>query len=568
MVTYTPAQIAIINTICSAPRKTAAEQAWIDKTCAIIRKQAGLQAPIVITTPPLNNSSTLLTKPAATTAQGSAPAAVEDSKTPVSIGEAASKGIDPQNIVVTPPTIALGTYIAINRFGFGGTYALAQKVQSVGARQWLLNQLNTQDPHRTLLSDMGKSDDMVKKTIAFNAASIANPGNPNPVDPVLGPLTAPGTLYAMQLQAYMDLLIKAEQPLRERMTLFWANHFTATLSAGYPSVLFPYMNEAIRPFVFGKFHDMLKAVSTHFMMLVFLNNNLNAVRTYGSAKKTYVDQINENHAREILELHTVGVNGGYDQTDIRELAYAMTGWTIDGKGVGYFNPALHAPVAFKPYVTLSIGGITKQYQNFDGPDGAKQFETILRDLATHPSTYKFLAIKLLNHFIPGGRNYGMNIGVVIDSLTKSGGDLGQAMRVILNMPESMDDSRRVFRQPIDWLISSLRHMGATAYPATEIGVPNNVLADLGQRLFDRPSPEGWSDRNEDWLTPEGVAKRIKLVMKLVTKTNMKDTKTIRDGLLQTMAPGMTTLTRNQINNADTNEKAIALSIMNPAFLWR
>jgi uncharacterized protein (DUF1800 family) len=319
------------------------------------------------------------------------------------------------------------------------------------------------------------------------------------------------SVFGPEVVARARHAIATERPFAERMALFWSNHFTVSRTRAIVGPAIPaYEREAIRPYVFGRFADMLRAVCRHPCMLEYLDNIVSIgpqseVGRRRLARDGEARTLNENLAREILELHTIGVNAGYGQPDVIELAKAISGWSYEGfrprqdprpvQGGFEFRAAFHEPGA------KTVLGRTYAEA---GPDEGL---AILDDLARHPATAQHLATKLVRHFIADDPP--------ADAVTRiarvflaSDGDLAAVCRALV-------DWDIVWREPLpkvkthyEFVVAVHRALGNATATAADIVAP---LKALGQPPFSAPSPQGWGDTARDWVAPAALLQRIEWV---------------------------------------------------------
>lgn len=296
--------------------------------------------------------------------------------------------------------------------------------------------------------------------------------------------------------------------LRERLTRFWADHFTVRAVQGITRHLVaPYVEEAIRPHITGRFADMLKAVATHPMMLIYLDQ-VQSMGPNSQAARNRDRGLNENLAREMLELHTLGVGGGYDQTDVRELAELLTGLTYHPERGFTFRPQQAEP---GPEVVLGV--------SYGGAERATLDEVLaaLDDLAAHPDTARHLGRKLAVHFTADDPEPEL-VEALATRFAETGGDLMAVTEALLTHPVAWDPAPRKVKPPYDFIASALR---ALAVPAETItgGTLQDVrrlayrpLRLMGQTWQDPVGPDGWPEEAEAWITPQGMAGRITWAM--------------------------------------------------------
>jgi len=319
--------------------------------------------------------------------------------------------------------------------------------------------------------------------------------------------------YRAQVLARAQSAALTARPFAERLVHFWTNHFAISADKGAIFGLAGTLeNEAIRPHTNGRFIDLLMAVEQHPAMLAFLDNQYSvgtdspaaqaaARRELFQANPKRRFGINENLAREILELHTLGVNGGYSQQDVTSFAQIITGWSIGGgqgrlaggdAGRFYFRDNLHEPGA-----KMFLG---KRYAQ----DGQAQGEAVLKDLARHPATAHFIATKLTRHFVCD-EPPPATVERVARAFLASDGDLPQVYSALLESPEAWESSLRKFKTPEDLVFSTLRAFGNSP------GKPEEVLRSfefLGQRQYTPGSPAGWPDIAQAWDGSDALMHRV------------------------------------------------------------
>ncbi|HWA63093.1 MAG TPA: DUF1800 family protein, partial [Caulobacteraceae bacterium] len=291
---------------------------------------------------------------------------------------------------------------------------------------------------------------------------------------------------------------------RERWTLFWANHFTVSATKLITATLVgPFEQEAIRPNVFGRFEDLLVASSTHPAMLVYLDQAQSVgpdtrAADFMARRSGKQAGLNENLAREILELHTVGVDAGYTQGDVTEFARALTGYSIGGprqgekEGVFVFRDIAHEP-----------GRRTIMGRTYD-QEGGRQALAVMKDLAASPHTAGHIARKLAVHFVADDPPPAL-VERLKGAYLSSNGDLAHVARTLVSAPEAWDPAARKFKTPYEFLISSYRATGAAPQDLREVGP---IMTGLGQKPFAAPSPKGWADEASVWCAPDAVVKRM------------------------------------------------------------
>jgi uncharacterized protein (DUF1800 family) len=338
----------------------------------------------------------------------------------------------------------------------------------------------------------------------------------------------------------------------ERLVWFWSNHFCVSADK-IPAMAGAYEREAIRPHVLGRFADLLQAVESHPAMLFYLDN----VESMGADSIAGINRdkgLNENLARETLELHTLGVRSGYTQSDVTSFANVLTGWTWinpdepDHGGEFIFNKRLHEPGA------QTVLGRTY-------PDiGMDQGRAVLADLARHPATAQHIAQKLAVHFVADEPPPTL-VAKLAKSFEESNGNLTEVARTLVAADESWTPQRQKLKPPAEWIAGVLRLTGAQA--AVPIGPIMNAQAALGEPLWRPPAPNGWPDTEAAWI--DGVPRRIDVANQFAGRVRVADPLALLDSALGPLASADT---RQTVARAETRNQAVALLVMSPEFLRR
>jgi uncharacterized protein (DUF1800 family) len=322
-------------------------------------------------------------------------------------------------------------------------------------------------------------------------------------------LTAPQQLVAFDLsEGKLYRAILSNRQLEEQMVDFWYNHFNVFLDKGADRYLVPtYEREAIRPHVLGKFRDLLEATAKSPAMLFFLDNwesvGPDTAPRRANAKRP-VRGLNENYARELMELHTLGVDGGYTQKDVTEVARCFTGWTIRAPRQGgdfFYNDRVH-----------DKGEKTVLGVKIPAGGGQGDAEKVLDILARHPATAHFISKKLAQRFVaddPPQR--------LIDKMAKTfrdkNGDIREVMKTMLESDEFFARAayRAKVKTPFEMIVSTVRATGAQvdfAFPLAR------QIADLGEPLYRKLEPTGYSDANSEWVNSATLLARMNFALSL------------------------------------------------------
>jgi len=360
-------------------------------------------------------------------------------------------------------------------------------------------------------------------------------------------------IFRKEAKARVDAALNAEIGFAERLAWFWSNHFCVNADK-VPARAGGYEREAIRPFILGRFADMLLAAEGHPAMLFYLDNQA-SIGPNSVAGINRSRGLNENLAREILELHTLGVRSVYTQDDVTRFAYVLTGWTIipvnndPERGAEFiFNRRMHEPGP------QQIVG--KTYAE----GGAEQGRAVLTDLARHPATATHIATKLARHFVADEPPPAL-VEQLAKTFRDTDGDLKEVAKALVAAPESWDAPRTKLKRPGEWEISAVRLVGAQV---PDIQRLLGALNLLGEPLWRPPAPKGFSDEQGAWL--DGLATRIDIASQFATRVADRiDPTSIVDLALGPLA---STETRQTVARAESRAQALTLLLMSPEFQRR
>ena len=503
--------------------------------------------------------------------------------------------------------------IATNRFGLG---AQAGQQPPAQAAHWLLEQLDVTPAQATpaVWASQARTPELAEQVVNFRRTLLQLDGKQSDVrgeqavtfnsEQSKALKVALREQYnATQRDVYRDAVdarlvgaLTTSTPFVERLVYFWANHFAVSVEK-QPVALFAgaFEVEAIRPHVLGRFDDMLVAVEQHPAMLFFLDQNgsigpdsplaeraearaqardLNVAAGGQAANKPARKVgLNENLARETMELHTLGVRSGYDQNDVTEFARTLTGWSVGGlnpniiatnprrqgmravadavtPGQFVFRPQVHEPGV------RSIMG--KQYPQ----PGEAQGLAALSTFARAPATAHHIAEKLAVHFVSDNPP-----PALVDQLTRafqdSDGDLPTVYRALINAPEAWQPVNAKFKTPWDWTVSSMRGLGMTQLGKLRAGP---VMTQLGQPVWRPGSPAGYDDIAASWAAPDALVRRVEFAQRLASGVGDRiDARTLGP---QLFAGSLSEDTRNQVARAESAQDALALLLVSPDFLRR
>jgi len=344
----------------------------------------------------------------------------------------------------------------------------------------------------------------------------------------------------------------------ERLVMFWSNHFCVSVQKGAPvqATAGAFEREAIRPHVLGRFEDMLLAVEKHQAMLVFLDQR----QSIGPNSRAGINQkrgLNENLAREILELHTLGVAGGYTQGDVTSLARILTGWMIAGPwakdrelGSFFFNANAHEPGA---HAVLG-----KTYPE----GGVEQGEAVLKDLVRHPSTAKFIARKLARHFVADLPPPAL-VAKLEKAFRETGGDLKAVTKALIDSDEAWNAPPAKLRTPAEFVLAAHR---LTNVAVPDLGPVMGALGAMGQPLWGPMGPNGFPDSFEALAAPEAMKARLEFAWHMGRRAGgqVNPFELAED----VFGNALSADSLKAIGRAESKQQGLALLLMTPEFQRR
>jgi uncharacterized protein (DUF1800 family) len=413
---------------------------------------------------------------------------------------------------------------ALNRLTYGARPGDLERVRAVGLSAWIERQLRPQTiddsatehvlaelttlrmPIADLLREYPRPDPRLREMIASGSMTRAEMQERYPAE------RRPGRIAADLQAAKVVRAVTSERQLEEVMVDFWFNHFNVFANKGdvrwYVSA---YEREAIRPHALGKFPDLVRATARHPAMLFYLDNWVSARADFvipagpNRGRKT---GLNENYARELMELHTLGVDGGYTQRDVTEVARAFTGWTIDRprvEGRFVFRPSMH-DLGEKVVVghRIAAGG------------GQDDGERVIEILTQHPSTARFVATKLVRRFVSDAPPPAL-VERVAAAYTKSGGDIPAMLQVIFASREfhGEDASLTKIKKPFEFVASAVRALGGRIDAQGGLALAR-ASAEIGEPLYLAQPPTGYADRAEVWVNSGALLARMNFALALAS----------------------------------------------------
>ncbi len=465
--------------------------------------------------------------------------------------------------------------IAANRFGLGATPGQLEEIAS-DPQGWLLEQLDRDSATPAPIASLpSTTEDLTAFGRLRRKAQRSGPQQGK---------TAGGARktfrsellprYLTAAKARFDTAVESKQPFRERLVHFWSNHFVVS-GAKPAAIAMPpsFEKDVARKHVCGHFESMLLASCRHPAMTFYLDNYLSIGpgSRWGRrpeelppvpANVGKPSGLNENLAREVLELHTLGVNGGYTQVDVTSLARVLTGWnTIASRrqrlrsylsgDLFHFSAAAHEP-----------GSQTVLDQRYS-QNGVAQGEAVLRDLAAHPSTAAHLARKLAAHFVADEPPPSV-VEAVSKALLRHDGDLREGYRALVQAPDAWNEAPTKLKRPEEYLISTARALGGDLMDSRQLG---RTLSELGQRTWMSPGPDGWPDDAAAWLGPDQLWKRLEWAT-LVAEHRAPELPAPTTLAGQVLGERLCAATRRELARAESPAQGLTLLLVSPDFQRR
>jgi uncharacterized protein (DUF1800 family) len=473
--------------------------------------------------------------------------------------------------------------IALNRFGLGGR---AGEAVPADPRRWLLAQFERFDPRpapiaalptsAALLPELAKAREAQQDRrqqqredaatmVPADDAAMQNRTQARAGAGGQGPYAGLRQAYVAAVGARTQAALTTPAPFVERLVHFWANHFAVSVdkivTVGLAGTL---EFEAIRPHVLGKFGDMLDAVERHPAMLLYLDQaqSIGPDSRLGqrAARNGRERGLNENLAREILELHTLGVRTGYSQADVTEFARALTGWTVGGVGRLPFLAGAEPGFAFalaihEPGTRTIVGRAYPQV-------GEAQAQAVLDDLARHPATARHIATKLARHFAADDPPPAL-VARLEQAFLSSGGDLPTVYRALVEAPEPWAAAGSKFRTPWDWGVAALRGAGVEQVPGQ---MAAGAFTQLGQAVWRPGSPAGWDDVAASWAGPDALVRRVELADRIAGRAaSQVDARALAG---QLFPDALSEATHAAIQRAESPAQGLALLLASPEMMRR
>ncbi|WP_439548274.1 DUF1800 domain-containing protein [Falsiroseomonas sp.] len=431
-------------------------------------------------------------------------------------------------------------YIAAIRFGYGLRLGEAPPADP---EAWLLDQIARPAPAP---EGLGLSEGMQMRMVD-QAARLAGQEPPRAAN---GRSVLNEAIRSENI-AFAHRRLTTGQGYRERLVDFWMNHFTVSRRVGsIQPIIGAFERDAIRPHVTGRFADMVVAVARHPAMLIYLDN-VGSVGPNSQAGQRRRRGLNENLAREVLELHTLSPAGGYTQGDVQEFARLLTGWSVDFRNPPFgfaYRAAAHEP-GDKRILGRRFG------------DGEAEGEAALRFLAEHPATWRHLALKLARHFV-ADEPPAAAVRALETVLRETTGDLGAVSRALVRLPQAWASPLAKFRSPSDYVIAATRAIGLAEERAD---VLLSGMSALAQPNWSAPQPNGWPDTLAEWASPEAMMRRVDWAYSLAGRAPRADAQAVAAAALGPLGRAETA---TAMGRAGSVRDALTLLFGSPEFMQR
>ena len=404
-----------------------------------------------------------------------------------------------------PPSDAQAIHV-LNRMAFGPTPADVAHVKAIGIDRYIDEQLHPDTiAESSELSARLAGLDTLKLDPArlFTEYGPILPAMNGGVKPTQEEQKARRQRANIILQQAQDARVwralYSKRQLQEVMVDFWFNHFNVFAGKGLDHLwVGRYEADVIRPYALGKFRDLLLATAHSPAMLFYLDNQLNTAPGSPGAKGNFPG-INENYAREIMELHTLGVDGGYTQNDVIALAHVLTGWTLNrgnlrlgGGAATWFDPARH------DFTEKTFLGRTIE------PAGEAEGVQVIRMLAASPATARHVAFQLAQYFVADKPPQSL-VDKLAQRFQSTDGDIAAVLKTLLTSREFRDSAGQKYKTPFEYVASAARAAGVEVNnPRPLIG----TMARLGEGLYQCQTPDGYKNTEDAWLSPDATTLRI------------------------------------------------------------
>jgi uncharacterized protein (DUF1800 family) len=448
--------------------------------------------------------------------------------------------------------------IAAHRFGLGARPGEIDRA-SRNPKTWLLTQINTPADQPTPVDggSFRSGGDLVVEMLQYQRERAMDRRNGTPSDPVKMFFKTRAKVFLDELAGRYALGFTTDRPFAERLVWFWSNHFV--VSAQNPraiTLIGAFEREAIRPHITGRFEDMALAAMSHPAMLLYLDNAQSIGPDSAAGQRTGKGR-NENLGRELMELYTLGVDGGYTQADVIAMANILTGWTLNPNGGN--NGFAFAANRHEP------GDVTLRGRTY--PPTLDGGVAAIKDLAADPATAHFIAKKLATHFIADNPPP-ESVARLAKTFKDTRGDLHALAHTIVEDPVAWAPGPGKMRNPVEYVTAGHRVLGLPKGDNTEKQVRGAVAATrlMGQTPLAPPAPKGWPDTSDAWSGPDAVLTRIEWAKQVgQAMPPALDAAAVADSGL---GPLLRPETRTLMARAESQSDALAYLISSPEFQRR
>jgi uncharacterized protein (DUF1800 family) len=452
--------------------------------------------------------------------------------------------------------------IAAHRFGLGARPGEIERA-SRDPRSWLVAQLNgpAEQPQPLDGSALMSGGALVADMVAYQRERAMERRNGSSNDPVKTFFKDRVELYLKEMSARFGLGFSTDRPFAERLVRFWSNHFVVSAQNPRATTLVgAFEREAIRPYIHLRFEDMLLAVVAHPAMLLYLDN-AQSVGPDSPGGMRSGKGLNENLGRELMELYTLGVDGGYTQADVIAMAKLLTGWTVDRNGRGangfQFAAAIHEP-----------GRVTLRGKTYSsGMDGTI---AAVRDLAHDPATARHIARKFATHFVADAPAP-ETCARLEKSFIETGGNLRALAKAAIEDPNAWQPRLAKMRTPVEYITASFRVLGWPKGGDTQKQVQGAMTATrlMGEFPLSAPAPKGWPDTSDAWSGPDAILNRIEWAREMGNRMPPALTKpAVANVAAEGLGPLLRPATMAVMEKATTAGEALALLLASPEFQRR
>ena len=446
--------------------------------------------------------------------------------------------------------------IACNRFGLG---AAPGEIESVASdpKAWLSKQLDSTLSDTFPSSGLSTTADTLYEFMMLNRERRAlKKSGADITDITKKRRNFLRSTQKTETDRRLNFSVETQSPFYERLTRFWTNHFSVSAKNGQMRLIVgAYEREAIRPNIMGSFANLAEQAIFHPAMLMYLDNQ-GSIGPNSKVGLRRAKGLNENLAREVMELHTITTNAHYSQEDVTEFARALTGWTIrrNWKRPDLFGRSAFGKNRHEPGIRYVLG------QPYDEA-GGDQAKNILLDFCSNENTAHNVAYKLAKHFLADSPP-----ATLVDKLKAAfldtGGNLKAVYEVLIDAYEMWESAPQKVKTPQELITSTARLIGLDAAMTNR---PNAVLRSFAQTQFGAPTPEGWSDDAADWIGADALTKRIEWANRVGKRNADLDA---LDLIQQALGETLGDDSRESIARAESASDALALALLCPEFQRR